>query len=62
MAKSTRPQSTTSRASQDAAEKVSLAGRDALVALVRLLARQAARDALSAFHQDQENNGNDEEA
>ncbi len=49
-------------ADQAAASEESLAGRDALVALVRLLARQAARDALSAFHQDQENNGNDEEA
>ncbi len=49
-------------ADQAATGKESLAGRDALVALVRLLARQAARDALSAFHQDQENNRNDEEA
>ena len=49
-------------ADQAAPGEENLAGRDALVALVRLLARQAARDALSAFHQDQENNGNDEEA
>ena len=49
-------------ADQAATGEKSLASRDALVALVRLLARQAARDALSAFHQDQENNGNDEEA
>jgi hypothetical protein len=49
-------------AAQAATGEESLAGRDALVALARLLARQAARDTLSAFHQDQENNGNDEEA
>ena len=44
-----------------AASEESLAGRDALVALVRLLARQAAREALMAPQVEQENNRNDEE-
>ena len=44
-----------------AASEEGLAGRDALVALVRLLARQAAREALMAPQVEQENNRNDEE-
>ncbi len=59
MAKSTRPQSTTSRASQEAAEKVLIA--NALTPLVRLLARQAARDALTASRLEQEIRLNDDE-
>jgi len=43
-----------------AASEESLAGRDALVALVRLLARQAAREALIASQVEQENQ-NDED-
>ncbi len=59
MAKSTRLQNDTSRASQDATEKVRAA--NALIPLVRLLARRAARDALMAFRVEQENRTHDEE-
>ena len=52
----------THRTPEDAAaSEESLAGRDALAALVRLLARQAAREALIASRVEQENNRNDEE-
>ncbi len=44
-----------------AASEESLAGRDALVALVRLLARQAARDALMASQVERENQNHEEE-
>ena len=44
-----------------AASEESLAGRDALVAIVRLLARRAALEALTASRVEQENNRNDEE-
>jgi len=59
MATSTRPQSTTSRASQDAAEKVLIA--NALTPLVWLLARQAAREALMASRVEQEMQEHDDE-
>ena len=42
-----------------AASEESLAGRDALVALVRLLARQAAREALIASRVEQETQNDD---
>ena len=48
-------------ADQAATGEESLAGRDALVALVRLLARQAARDALMASQIQQENRTDEEE-
>ena len=44
-----------------AASEESLAGRDALVALVRLLARQAAREALIASRVEQENQNHEKE-
>ena len=44
-----------------AASEESLAGRDALVALVRLLARQAAREALIAPQVEQENRTHEEQ-
>ena len=44
-----------------AASEESLAGRDALVALVRLLARQAAREALIASRVEQETQNSEEE-
>ena len=44
-----------------AASEESLAGRDALVALVRLLARQAAREALMAPQVERENQNHEEE-
>ena len=44
-----------------AASEESLAGRDALVALVRLLARQAAREALIASRVEQETQNHEEE-
>ncbi len=48
-------------ADQAAASEESLAGRDALVALVRLLARQAAREALMASRVEQENQTHEED-
>ncbi len=44
-----------------AASEESLAGRDALFALVRLLARQAAREALIAPQVEQENRTHEEQ-
>ncbi len=44
-----------------AASEESLAGRDALVALVRMLARQAAREALIASQVERENQNHEEE-
>jgi hypothetical protein len=44
-----------------AASEESLAGRDALVALVRILARQAAREALIASRVEQETQNDEEE-
>jgi len=48
-------------ADQAATGEESLAGRDALVALVRLLARQAARDALMVSRIEQENRTHEED-
>ena len=59
MAKSTRLRNTTSRASQDAAEKVVIA--NALTPLVRLLARQTARDVLLASPVEKENRDDEED-
>ena len=59
MAKSTRAQSNTPHASQDATEKVRVA--KALMPLVRLLARQAAGDALMASQIEQENRTHEED-
>lgn len=59
MAKSTRAQSNTPNASQDATEKVRVA--NALIPLVRLLARQAAREALMASQIEQENRDDDDD-
>ena len=44
-----------------AASEESLTGRDALVALVRLLARQAARETLMASQVEQENRTHEED-
>ncbi len=46
---------------EPAASEESLAGRDALVALVRILARQAAREALIASRVEQETQNSEEE-
>ncbi len=52
----------THRTPEDAAaSEESLAGRDALVALVRMLARQAAREALIASRVEQETQNDEEE-
>jgi len=48
-------------ADQAATGEESLAGRDALVALVRLLARQAAHDALMVSRIEQENRTHEED-
>jgi hypothetical protein len=46
---------------QTATGEESLVGRDALVALVRLLARQAARHALATIKHEQENRTHEED-
>ena len=48
-------------ADQAATGEESLAGRDALVALVRMLARQAAREALITSRVEQETQNDEEE-
>ena len=57
-----RGESFTHRTLEEAAtSEESLAGREALVALVRLLARQAAREALIASRVEQETQNSEEE-